>query len=266
MAPTNDDLELALRLADAADVITLDRFGALDLQVTSKPDLTPVTDADQGVERAIREMLAIERPDDAVLGEEYGVTGDAVRRWVIDPIDGTKNFVRGVPVWSTLIALMDESGVAVGVISAPSLNRRWFAVRGGGSWAIATGQSADEARQLHVSQVASLDDASLGYSDFDGWEFHKGREPFIALMDAVWRTRAYGDFWTYCMIAEGSLDVGVEPIVTLWDLAPLALLVTEAGGRFTGVNGLDGPQHGSAVASNGLLHDAVLSALGPAGF
>ena len=266
MAPTNDDLELALRLADAADVITLDRFGALDLQVTSKPDLTPVTDADQGVERAIREVLAVERPDDAVLGEEFGVTGDAVRRWVIDPIDGTKNFVRGVPVWSTLIALMDESGVAVGVISAPSLNRRWFAVRGGGSWAMSTGQSADEARPIQVSKVGALSDASLGYSDFDGWGFHRGREPFIALMDAVWRTRAYGDFWTYCMIAEGSLDVGVEPIVTLWDLAPLALLVTEAGGRFTGVNGLEGPQHGSAVATNGLLHDAVLSVLGPAGF
>jgi histidinol-phosphatase len=263
MAPTNDDLELALRLADAADVITLDRFGALDLQVTSKPDLTPVTDADTAVERAIREALAIERPDDAVLGEEYGWTGNAARRWVIDPIDGTKNFVRGVPVWATLIALIDESGVAVGVISAPSLNRRWFAVRGGGSWTLVSGQPATDARQIHVSQVSDLSDASLGYSDLVGWEVHAGKHTFLSLMDDVWRTRAYGDFWTYCMVAEGSLDIGVEPLVTLWDLAPLALLVSEAGGRFTGVDGVDGPDQGSAVATNGLLHEAVRAVLAP---
>ena len=257
MIPSNADLELALRLADAADTITLDRFGAIDLEVTSKPDLTPVTDADTAVERAIRDVLAVERPDDAVLGEEYGVTGDAARRWVIDPIDGTKNFVRGVPVWSTLIALMDDDGVAVGVISAPSIGRRWFAVRGGGSWTLATGADVNSARQLHVSQVADIADASLGYSDLIGWEVHAGRATFLRLMDSVWRTRAYGDFWTYCMVAEGSLDVGVEPLVTLWDLAPLALLVTEAGGRFTGVDGVDGPAQGSAIATNGHLHAAV---------
>ena len=262
MAPVSPDLELALRLADAADVITIDRFGALDLEVTSKPDLTPVSDADTAVESAIRHLLAVERPDDAVLGEENGWSGDAARRWVIDPIDGTKNFVRAVPVWATLIALMDDDGVAVGVISAPALSRRWFAVRDGGAWALATGESADQARQITVSKVGDLADASLGYSDLVGWDFHNGREPFMTLMDSVWRTRAYGDFWTYCMVAEGSLDVGVEPIVTLWDLAPLALLVSEAGGRFTGVNGKEGPDNGSAVATNGLLHDATLAVIG----
>lgn len=255
------DLELALELADISDGITMSRFGALDLEVTSKPDLTPVTDADTAVERAIRQLLATERPDDAILGEEYGWSGEAERRWVIDPIDGTKNFVRGVPVWATLIALMDDEGVAVAVISAPALHRRWFAVRGGGSWGMATGAARHEARQLQVSKVANLSDASLGYSDLVGWEFHGTPAPFMSLMDEVWRTRAYGDFWTYCLVAEGSLDVGVEPVVTLWDLAPLALLVTEAGGRFTGVNGVDGPDQGSAVATNGLLHDVVLERL-----
>ena len=261
MSLANPDLDLALRLADAADAITLQRFGALDLVIDSKPDLTPVTDADTGVERSIRDTLAVERPDDSVLGEEFGVSGDAVRRWIIDPIDATKNFVRGVPVWATLIALSDEQGLAVSVISAPALHRRWFAVRGAGSWVTV---GSDAAKQIRVSQVRELADASLSFSDLKYWDQHGGRAGMIALLDATWRQRAYGDFWSYCLLAEGALDIAVEPEVSLWDLAAPALLVTEAGGRFTSVAGAEGPEHGSAVASNGLLHDATLALVGSA--
>lgn len=253
------DLELALRLADEADTITRARFGALDLRVDSKPDLTPVSDADLAVERALRAVLALERPGDDVLGEEFG--GDAKfagRQWVIDPIDGTKNFVRGVPVWASLIALLEDGVPVVGVVSAPALNRRWWASAAAGAWASYDGR---EARKLSVSAVGDLTSSSLAFSSLSGWKDRGIRDRFVDLTDDVWRIRGYGDFFSYCLLAEGALEIATEPEVSLWDLAPLDILVREAGGRFTSLDGADGPHGGSAVATNGLLHDEVLARL-----
>ncbi|MGE2834799.1 histidinol-phosphatase [Mycobacterium sp. SMC-4] len=254
-----DDLELALALADEADALTMQRFGALDLRVETKPDLSPATDADLDAEKLLRDRLATVRPGDSVFGEEFGGRKDFVgRQWVIDPIDGTKNFVRGVPVWATLIALLVEGAPTVGVVSAPALGRRWWAAEGQGAFTSFGGQT----RRIAVSGVDDLGSASLSYSDLTtGWE--DGRSRFLALTDAVWRVRGYGDFWSYCLVAEGAVDVAVEPEVKLWDLAPLDILVREAGGRFTNLAGDAGPHGGSAVATNGRLHAAVLDALTP---
>jgi histidinol-phosphatase len=253
------DLALAVRLADAADAITSQRFGASDLAVESKPDLTPVTDADRAVELAIRELLAEHRPGDAVSGEEFGSQGTGTRRWVIDPIDGTKNFVRGVPVWATLIALLDGSRPVVGMVSAPALARRWWAAVGSGAWTSALGAAP---RRLAVSGVAELGDASLSYASLSGWAELGRRDRFLELTDACWRTRAYGDFWSYLLVAEGAVDVAAEPDLSLWDMAALAPIVTEAGGRFTALTGVDGVDGPGAAASNGLLHAALLSFVG----
>lgn len=253
-----DDLDLALSIAASADLLTLDRFGAVDLHVDDKPDLTPVSDADLACERLVRERLAARRPDDAVLGEEFG--GDAVlhgRQWIVDPIDGTKNFVRGVPVWATLIALLDDGVPVVGVVSAPALRRRWWAATGLGAFA----SFDDETRPISVSGVADLGSSSLAFSSLSGWAEHGLRDRFIDLTDAVWRVRGYGDFFNYCLVAEGAVDIAAEPEVSLWDLAPLDVLVREAGGRFTALDGTAGPAGGSAVATNGLLHDEVLGRL-----
>lgn len=253
------DLSVALQLADRADAITLDRFGALDLRIDTKPDLTPVTDADEAVEADVRAALSRERPDDAVLGEEYGGTAEFQgRQWVIDPIDGTKNFVRGVPIWATLIALLSDGVPVVGVVSAPALNRRWWAGRGLGAFA-RTGDGP--ARPLSVSGVAELGSASLSFSSLSGWADLGLRDRFIGLTDDVWRVRGYGDFFSYCLVAEGAVDIAAEPEVKLWDLAPLDILVREAGGSFTNLDGQPGPHGGNAVATNGLLHDATLASL-----
>ena len=257
MRTVSDDLGLALQMADEADALTLDRFGALDLHVETKPDLTPVTDADKSAEELLRGLLLANRPDDAVVGEEFG--GTAVfegRQWVLDPIDGTKNFVRGVPVWSTLIALLHDGVPTVGVVSAPALGRRWWASSGEGAFTSFNGVT----RRISVSGVSELDSASLSYSDLTtGWEDR--RPQFVELTDAVWRVRGYGDFWSYCLLAEGAVDVVTEPEVKLWDLAPLDIVVREAGGRFTSIDGAPGPHGGSAIATNGLLHDEVLGRL-----
>ncbi len=257
MTTVGDDIAFAVQLADAADAQTLDRFGALDLHVETKPDLTPVTDADRSVEELIRETLSVHRPDDIVLGEEFGGTAIfAGRQWVVDPIDGTKNFVRGVPVWATLIALLDDGIPVVGVISAPALQRRWWAGRGEGAFTSFGGR----ARRISVSGVDDVASASLTYSDLTtGW--YELRPRFLELTDEVWRVRGYGDFWSYCLVAEGAVDIAVEPEVKLWDLAPLDILVREAGGTFTDLAGRPGPHGGSAVATNGLLHEAVLARL-----
>jgi histidinol-phosphatase len=252
------DLDLARRLADLADATTMRRFGAADLVVEAKPDLTPVSDADTATETVLRDVLAQERPADAVSGEEFGTDGSGARRWVIDPIDGTKNFVRNVPVWATLIALLDGDEAVVGVVSAPALGRRWWAARGGGAWAAVGGTPA---RRLAVSRVASLADASLSYSSLSGWAELGIRDAFLALTDQVWRSRAYGDFWSYMLVAEGAVDLAAEPELSLWDMAALAPIVTESGGRFTGLDGVAGVHRGNAAASNGLLHDAFLAAL-----
>jgi histidinol-phosphatase len=254
----SDDLGLALTLADAADAITTARYGAADLIVEAKPDLTPVSDADRAVEVAIRERLRLDRPNDAVSGEEFGSVGTGSRRWVIDPIDGTKSFVRRVPVWATLIALLDGDEPVVGVVSAPSLNRRWWAAKGAGAWA-STGRG--EPRRLAVSAVTALEDASLSYASIGAWAERGRRDAFVALTERVWRSRAYGDFWSYMLVAEGAVDVAAEPELSLWDMAALAPIVAEAGGRFTGVDGVPGIHQGNAAVSNGLLHDQLIAAL-----
>jgi histidinol-phosphatase len=254
------DLRLALRLADAADAVSLPRFRAADLRVTRKPDRTPVTDADTAAEDALRAMIEQERPGDTVLGEEGG--GDvsaAGRGWVLDPIDGTKNFSRGVPVWATLIALRSGDDGAVGVVSAPALGRRWWAARGLGAW---TRHAGSRARRCEVSKVGSLEDALVSYSSLTGWQERGQLDAFLDLSRRVWRTRAFGDFWSHLLVAEGAVDVSLEPEVNLWDLAALQPIVEEAGGRFTDLSGVDRADGGSVLCSNGFLHDEVLAAIG----
>ncbi|MGK5546885.1 histidinol-phosphatase [Streptomyces sp. URMC 127] len=266
MSDYHDDLRLAHVLADAADAATMDRFKALDLKVETKPDMTPVSEADKAAEELIRGHLQRARPRDAVLGEEFGSEGTGPRRWVIDPIDGTKNYVRGVPVWATLISLMvqvEQGGSVgfepvVGVVSAPALGRRWWAARGSGAY---TGRSLSSATRLQVSRVGRVEDASFAYSSLSGWE-ERGLLPgFLDLTRDCWRTRGYGDFWPYMMVAEGSVDMCAEPELSLWDMAANVVIVEEAGGRFTGLDGRPGPHSGNAAASNGLLHDELLGYL-----
>jgi histidinol-phosphatase len=252
----NADLALALELADAADELTMSRFQALDLRVETKPDTTPVSDADLATEALIRERLSAARPDDAVLGEEQGDIGSGSRRWILDPIDGTKNYVRGVPVWGTLLALEIDGVIAVGVVSAPALGRRWWASRGGGAFA--------NGRRIEVSNVTAIGDASFSYSSHEGWAKLGRLQGFLDLTHSVWRDRAFGDFWSHCLVAEGAVDISAEPEVSLWDVAPLKVIVEEAGGTFTDLKGSGSPSGGSIVCSNGRLHARVLEMLEPA--
>ena len=271
-----DDLAFAHALADLADAISLDRYQAQDLVVTTKPDSTPVTDADRAVETAIREAISTHRSDDGLVGEEFGSDkGASTRYWVIDPIDGTKNFMRGVPIWATLIALVqiDSSGneeVIVGVVSAPALSRRWSAARGLGAYVRFNSQDvlSDDLesnevneKRIKVSKVSSLSDASISYSDFVGWGSRL--EPFQKMLNSAWRTRAIGDFWSHMLVAEGSIDVALEPSLALWDMAALEIIVREAGGVFTDLSGHNGPFGSSAVTSNGLLHNEVINGINP---
>jgi len=261
--PTNftDDLRLAHILADDADSLTTNRFKALDLHVVNKPDLSPVTDADKTVEEGIRRTLSRARPRDAVTGEEQGSSGHGQRRWIVDPIDGTKNFIRGVPVWATLIALAVDDEVVVGCVSAPQLNRRWWASKDGGAW---TGRSLLKASACKVSDVSRLEDASLSYSSLSGWEERDRLDDFLSLSRRCWRTRAYGDFWSYMLVAEGAVDIAAEPELEVYDMAALDVIVREAGGSFTSLDGTPGPYGGNALASNDRLHDQALAFLGAA--
>jgi len=253
-----DDLHLAHLMAQAVDEVTLARFHAADLVVDTKPDLTPVTDADRRAEESIRGHLARARPRDAVFGEEFGVSGHGERTWIIDPIDGTKNFVRGVPVWATLIGLVEDGEVVVGVVSAPALNRRWWAAKDSGAF---VGRSLQNARSLHVSGVSAIEDASLSYSSLTGWHDRGWLQGMLNLQRKVWRTRGYGDFFSYTLLAEGAVDIATEPELNLYDMAALVPIVTEAGGRFTSLQGEEGPWGGNALATNSLLHDEVLDVL-----
>jgi histidinol-phosphatase len=254
-----DDLALAHALADLADAITLDRYQSQDLVITTKPDNTPVTDADRAVETAIREALGTHRSSDGLVGEEFGIDkGSSGRYWVIDPIDGTKNFMRGVPTWATLIALVqvDASGneeVVVGIASAPALARRWGAAKGHGATV--------NNKKISVSKVSSLSDASISYSDFVGWGDRL--EPFQKMLAGAWRTRGIGDFWSHMLVAEGAVDVAIEPSLAVWDMAALDIIVREAGGTFTNTAGQNGPFGGSGVSTNGALHNAVINGLNP---
>lgn len=254
----SDDLALALALAANADHISLDRFQALDLVVTTKPDRSPVTDADQAVERSIRSGIEAARPGDSILGEEYGTQGSGSRQWIIDPIDGTANFLRGVPIWGTLISLAVDGVPVVGVVSAPALGKRWWAARGHGAWAQAAG---DEPRTIRVSGVDDLADASLSYNSIAGWDEAGRLDELVALTRRVWRSRAIGDMWAYMLLAEGALDIVGEFDLKPYDMAALIPIVEEAGGSFSSVDGEPGPWGGSALATNGLLHGAALGAV-----
>jgi histidinol-phosphatase len=250
-----EDLALALELADIADSITMKRFGASDLAIETKPDLTPVTEADRTAELALRERLAAARPSDAVLGEEYGLTeGAGPRRWIIDPIDGTKSYVRGMSTWSTLIALEVDGTILVGVVAMPALGRRWWGFRGGGAFA--------DGRSIRVSGIGSLADAQLAWSGIQEWDEVGRLDALVALARACWRTRGVGDAWQYMLVAEGAAEIAVDPAVSLWDLAAVKLIVEEAGGRFTDLAGVDTAAGGSGIASNGLVHDAALAYVG----
>ncbi|QIK73300.1 histidinol phosphatase [Propioniciclava coleopterorum] len=255
-----DDVRLAHVLADTADALTLARFKSQDLQVSAKPDLTEVTDADLAVEDAIRATLKRARARDAVHGEERADTGYGPRRWVIDPIDGTRNFVRGVPVWATLIALMDGDEVVVGLVSAPALQRRWWASKGNGAF---TGKTLLNASRMQVSSVSAVENASLSYSSIGGWVSSGRGQEFVDLLRDAWRTRAYGDFWSYMLLAEGAVDIASEPDLALHDMAALDVIVREAGGEFSNLDGVRGPVGPGALATNGLLHDDVVARLAP---
>ena len=272
-----DDLALAHALADLADAISLDRYQAQDLVIATKPDNTPVTDADRAVETAIREALATHRNTDGLVGEEFGSDkGTSGRYWVIDPIDGTKNFMRGVPTWATLIALVnvDSSGieeVIVGIASAPALARRWSAAKGHGAFVRFSSGNIDDLsedlgassneKKISVSKVAKLTDASISYSDFVGWGDRL--EPFQKMLASAWRTRGIGDFWSHMLVAEGAVDIAIEPKLAVWDMAALDIIVREAGGAFTNTAGQNGPFGGSGVSTNGVLHNAVINGLNP---
>lgn len=258
------DVELLKVLADASDEISFDRFHAQDLFIETKPDATPVTDADRAVEKKLREILAVERPSDAIVGEEFGSSQEIThgsRYWVIDPIDGTKNFLRGVPIWATLIGLVhrDENGmdrVIAGMVSSPALFRRWYAAEGFGAF---TEVNGGPATQISVSQVRSLNDASLSFSDLVGWG--EKRELYLAFMERAWRVRGIGDFWSHMLVAEGAVDIAAEPSLALWDMAAVAIIVKEAGGRFTDLDNNDGPFGKSGVSTNGHLHETFIGAL-----
>ncbi|MEO6858503.1 MAG: histidinol-phosphatase [Solirubrobacteraceae bacterium] len=262
VAASEEDLALAHELADLADEITMGRFRAEDLVIETKPDLTPVSEADRAVEQALRDRLAVLRPDDAVMGEEYGARGaragaDAKRRWIVDPIDGTMSYVRGVPVWGTLLALEEDGELTLGVVSAPALGRRWWGSAGRGSFARENGTT----RSLRVSGVRELADAQLCFSDYDGW-LREGRiGALLDLSARCWRTRGYGDFWQHMLVAEGAAEIAVDPDVSVWDLAAVLVVVREAGGCLTDLDGMQRADGGDGVSTNGLLHDEVLAAL-----
>jgi len=257
----NADLDLALRLADAADAITLPRFRAADLRIDRKPDRTPVTDADLAAEDALRAQIGAERPEDVVVGEERGgALDDGERTWVLDPIDGTKNFSRGFGVWGSLIALTVRGEPVIGVASAPALGRRWWAAHGSGAWT--TDAPGAAPRRIEVSGIGELADAYLSTTDFRLFEREGHGRRYLELAAACWETRAFGDFWQYCLVAEGVIDVAVDPIANPWDLAAVLPIVTEAGGAFTDLAGAPRFDGGDGLASNGALHDAALAIIG----
>jgi histidinol-phosphatase len=256
-----DDLSLALALAGSADLISLARFHSMDLEVTTKPDRTPVTDADTAVESSIRAGIAASRPGDSILGEEFGTEGDSRRQWIIDPIDGTANYLRGVPIWATLIALAIDGEPVVGVVSAPALGKRWWAARGAGAFGQEHGKHPVA---LAVSGIERLEDASISYNNIQGWDGAGRLDALVELQRSVWRARSIGDAWAYMLVAEGKLDVAGEWDLKPYDMAALIPIVEEAGGRFTALTGETGPWHGSALASNGRVHDAVLSTVASA--
>jgi histidinol-phosphatase len=256
-----EDLGIAFALADIADAITVPRFKASDLAVETKPDLTPVSESDKAAELAIRRHIKAVRPEDAVVGEEFGAeVATNSRRWIVDPIDGTKSYVRGVPTWSTLIALQIDAQTTVAVVSMPAVGRRWWATHGGGAFGEPAGGGTAE--RLQVSGVSDLSDAQMGWSGIEDWDAVGKGDAALALARSCWRSRGIGDVWQYMLVAEGAFEIATDPEASLWDLAAPALIVEEAGGIFTSIYGDRGPGAGSGLATNGILHDKVRATLG----
>ena len=253
-----NDLDLALKLADQADEISLARFRALDLHIESKPDRSPVTDADRAVEAKLRETLAEYRPNDVIIGEEYENTGTADRTWIIDPIDGTANYLRGVPIWASLIALRVNGVITTSVVSAPALGRRWWAHRGNGAFTQYVNGSVS---YLQTSKINDLEHASISYNNLQLWDQSGKLDQLIELSRKVWRTRAYGDFYSYMLLAEGSIDMVAEHDLKIYDIAALVPIVEEAGGRFSDLAGPLTDDSSSVLATNNLLHDKMQQAL-----
>jgi histidinol-phosphatase len=262
-APYADDLRLALELADIADGLTMLRYRSPDLEVETKPDMTPVSESDKRVELALRDRLGDVRHDDTVIGEEFGgaeldpINPAPGRAWVIDPIDGTKSYVRGMDTWTTLIALLEDGEVKVGVVAMPALRKRWWAVRGQGAFA--------DGRRINVSPIADLGAAQFLWSGIEEWDAIGGFQRVVDLGRRCWRTRGVGDAWQYMLVAEGAAEIATDPEATLWDLAAVSIVVEEAGGRFTSLGGIEGPGAGSGLATNSALHDVALAALGASG-
>jgi histidinol-phosphatase len=244
------DLELALALADSADVITMRHFQSDSLSVRTKTDMTPVSEADEAVEKMIRWKLSQDRPDDGIVGEEFGDSGAASRRWIVDPIDGTKNYVRGIPVFATLIALEEEGRLIAAVVSAPALGRRW--------WASADGGAFCNGRRIHASRIATLEESHLTYDSITDFDRHGGTEEFLELTRRCTRSRGFGDFWSHMLVAEGAVEIAAEPAVAAWDMAAVQLIVEEAGGRFTDFTGRARFDGGTGLSTNGVVHDLVL--------
>ncbi len=258
----DDWLTFALACADAADALALEHFRR-DLVIETKPDRTFVTEADTAIERRLRELIGAAHPDHGLVGEEYGTeAGTGNVRWYIDPIDGTHNFMRGVPLFGTLLAAEEDGRIVVGVMSAPAIGERWYARRDGGSWAVGSvGPGAGVPRRIGVSRVAELADAQVLYSSpFDIQA--SGQAPgFPALVRSVWRDRGFGDFWGYALVAEGAAEAMIEVGPNSWDLAAPSIVVEEAGGRMTDLHGVRSIHNGSALASNGIVHDEVVRRL-----
>ena len=253
-----EDLALALRLADAADAVSMSRFDAPDLDVQTKADASHVTEADLATERAIRALLEAERPDDGIFGEEYGSSGDAARQWIIDPIDGTANYLKGIPMWTTLIALVIDGVPRVGVASQPALGRRWWGATNLGAWTAVPGATP---RRLRVSGVDSLAEASVSFQSLSQWDDAGQLDAAVRLTRSVWRDRGYGDAWPHMLLAEGRLEFVAEFDVKEYDIAALVPIVSEAGGRFTSFDGKDSLAERSSLATNGVLHDDFLRLL-----
>jgi histidinol-phosphatase len=251
------ELALAFEVADLCDALTLPLYESRSFEVDRKLDASEVTEADRGAEAAAVDRLLRARPEYGVYGEEHGVAGDggAAWRWIIDPIDGTSNFVRGIPVWATLLALTHrELGVVVAVVSAPAMSRRWWATRGGGAFA--------DGRPCQVSDVDRLADAQVCVTFNRGWDDLGLTPALVELQQAARRARGFGDFWQHALVAEGAVDLAVDAVgVAAYDLAAVRLLVEEAGGRFTDRFGESTHEHDTAISSNRHLHATAISRL-----
>jgi histidinol-phosphatase len=249
----NDDLHLALSMADESDVLTMRHFLSPSLVVRTKADRTPVSEVDESVERMIRSHLKRERPNDAIVGEEFGAGGHAERRWIIDPIDATKNYIRGIPVFATLIALEEQGRMKLGVVSAPALRQRWWGAAGQGAFC--------NERRISVSTIDRIEGAQLCYDSVADFDSRGLSDSFLALARECARTRGFGDFWSHMLVAEGAAEIAIEPQVSLWDMAAIQIIIEEAGGRFSNLAGEARADGGSGVSTNGLLHETVLARL-----